>query len=75
MAGDDMTNPMTPSQRRELIEELNQLLEDLGERAVCRDGLSEESYGDLENAESFEELKQVLLDVFEPSGAGSGGSE
>jgi len=67
--------PMTPSQRREQLEELDELLEGLGERAVCRDGLSEESYGDLKNAESFEELKQVLLDVFEPSGAGSGGSE
>ena len=53
-------SPMTPSERR-------RTLENLGQRAVCRDGMSPESYEELENAESFEDLKAILLEVFEPS--------
>ena len=51
---------MRPAERRKLLESLN-------ERAVCRDGMSPESYAELENAESLEDLKAILLDVFEPS--------
>ena len=51
---------MKPSDRRQLLESLN-------DRAVCRDGMSPESYAELENAESFEDLKAILLEVFEPS--------
>jgi len=51
---------MKPSDRRRKLEELEEM-------AVCRDGMSPESYAELENAESFEDLKAILLDVFEPS--------
>jgi len=55
-----MTKPMTPS-------DLRQKLEDLDGRAVCRDGMSPDSYEELEEAESVEDLKNILLEVFEPS--------
>ena len=42
-------------------------LDKLESRAVCRDGMSGESYEKLEAAESVDELKAVLLEVFEPS--------
>jgi len=49
-----------PGQRRER-------LDDLEKRAVCRDGMSGKSYEKLEAAESVDEMKAVLLEVFEPS--------
>lgn len=53
--------PMRPSERRDALDELDG-------RAVCRDRLSSESFEQLEQAESFEDLQAVLLDIFEPSG-------
>jgi len=55
-----MSDPMTPSEKREMLESLERL-------SVFRDGMSPESYEELENAESFEDLKAILLEVFEPS--------
>lgn len=36
--------------------------------AVCRDRLSPESYRQLVEADSWEDLQQILVEVFEPSG-------
>jgi len=49
-----------PSDRRRALEALE-------ESAVCRDGMSPDSYEELKNAESFEDLKAILLEVFGPS--------
>jgi len=47
--------------------ERRQRVDDLEVRSVFRDGMSPESYEELEEAESYEDLKEVLLEVFEPS--------
>ena len=48
----------------------DQMRERLEDGTVNRDGLSAESYAELETAETVEELRAVLLDVFKPSGSG-----
>jgi len=52
--------PETPREKRERIDEIEV-------RSVFRDGMSPESYQELQDAESYEDLKEVLLEVFEPS--------
>jgi len=51
---------MRPQKREQLIRSLEA-------RAVCRDGMSPESYQELEDAETVAELRGILLDVFDPS--------
>ena len=45
----------------------NEIRERLNEGTVNRDGLSPESYAELEQAETVEELRAILLEIFEPS--------
>ena len=50
----------------------NQMREEL-DGSVQRSGLSPESYQKLEEANGAEELKEVLLEIFEPSRNQDGG--
>ena len=51
---------MRPAKRR-------QMLQAVDETAVKRTGLSEESYQKLKEANGYNELQEVLLEIFEPS--------
>ena len=51
---------MTPSERRRALEDLN-------ERAVCRDGMSPERFERLQAAETVDDLVDVFSPIFEPS--------
>jgi len=49
----------------------NKMQQQLTERSVNRNGLSPASYEELEDAETVEDIKQIFLDIFEPSAQGS----